>query len=64
MLTLAPDQTEVALTRKAIREVTGRDYRIDLEQLDPASLIEVRRLVRDLEARIDTLRERRRLRLG
>lgn len=61
MLTLAPDQAEVALTRKAIREITGRDYRIGLEQLDGASLIEMRRLIRDLEAQIDSLRARRRL---
>ena len=35
--------------RAVIQRATGRRYRIDLEALDPESLRDLRRLLRDLE---------------
>lgn len=43
---------ERLLTEKVMREVSrGKQYQISLESMDPKSVIELRRLLRDLEER-------------
>lgn len=40
---------EEALLRAEMRRATGRDYRVNLDPLDDASLRELRRFLRDVE---------------
>jgi hypothetical protein len=39
----------IAAIRATFRQMTGREYQIDFEQLDDRSLVELHRAVRDLE---------------
>ena len=47
-----PSQEEYSLTARTIQEVSGgRNYLIDISKLDIRSVVEIRRLIRDLDER-------------
>lgn len=48
---------EEALLRAEMRRATGRDYRVNLDPMDDASLRELRRFLRDVEfEKLDAVR--------
>jgi hypothetical protein len=61
VLTTVVDSVELKLTERAIREATGSTYSIDLGVLDQGSLVELRRMVRDLHSQIEGLKARVRI---